>query len=294
MPMGVEIFRELARPIEPTPTGAAPQLARLADIRVVLFDLYGTLLVSGSGEVGTEAAPSDVAVAEAFDAAGLKWSIPPAEAQTCLLETIHAMHEDLRHAGRDWPEIDIREVWTRALDELVRRGGLDRSSREEVDIARLAVEYEVRANPVWPMPGAAECLAKLREHRLLLGIISNAQFYTLDAVEALFGFRPEPLGFDPALQFYSYQHGWGKPSRRLFEMAAGELAERSIAPRQAIYVGNDMLHDVLAARDVGFRTALFAGDARSLRLRSDDPRVNDISPDVVLTELGQLAECIED
>jgi len=292
MTTAVDIFRELAQPLEPIPTGEAPRLARLAGIRVVLFDLYGTLLASGSGEVGTQAAGSDAALAEALAAVGARLSVPPEKVIACLFDTIRAMHDELRQAGRDWPEIDIREVWGRVLDELAASGGLEPTSREGIDVARLAVEYEARANPSWPMPGAGECLARLGEHHLLLGIVSNAQFYTLDLIEALFGCRPEPLGFDPAMQFYSYQHGWGKPSRRLFEMAAGELSARSIEPAAAIYVGNDMLSDIAVARDVGFHTALFAGDGRSLRWREDDSRVKDIVPDVVLTRLDQLAECI--
>ena len=39
-----EIFRNLSRPMEPVPTGEVPVLRRLAGIRAVLFDIYGTLL----------------------------------------------------------------------------------------------------------------------------------------------------------------------------------------------------------------------------------------------------------
>ena len=102
----------------------------------------------------------------------------------------------------------------------------------------------------------------------------------------------EDLGFEPKLQIYSYQYGLGKPSARLFEPAVDELRKRSIDPDEAIFVGNDMLNDILPATQVGFRTALFAGDARSLRMREDDARVSKIAPDLILTELGQLNRCI--
>ena len=288
----VEIFRRLSQPIEPIPTGETPQLARLDGIRVVLFDIYGTLLISGSGEVGTASTTADSVLAEAIATVGLETQISPSEILSRLYDTIKATHEELRDAGRDWPEIDIRMMWKRVLSNLAEQAGLEAGAYEGVDVARLAVECETRANPSWPMPGAAECLAELGRHGIVLGIVSNAQFYTLELIEALFGFRAESLGFDPALQFYSYQHGWGKPSRRLFEMAVGELADRGIEPREVVYVGNDMLNDVLAASEVGFHTALFAGDARSLRRREGDPRLEDTVPDLVLTELGQLVECI--
>ena len=54
-----------------------------------------------------------------------------------------------------------------------------------------------------------------------------------------------------------------------------------------------MLKDVWTAAQAGCRTALFAGDERSLRLRKDDPRTQGLRPDVVLTELVQLPACLE-
>ena len=49
-----------------------------------------------------------------------------------------------------------------------------------------------------------------------------------------------------------------------------------------------MLNDIYPAKQLGFQTALFAGDKRSLRLRTDDARCINLSADLVLTDLGQL------
>ena len=57
-------------------------------------------------------------------------------------------------------------------------------------------------------------------------------------------------------------------------------------------LGNDMLNDIYPARNVGFQTALFAGDKRSLRLRTEDPRCRDLTSDLVVTDLGQLIQLI--
>ena len=67
---------------------------------------------------------------------------------------------------------------------------------------------------------------------------------------------------------------------------------QGISAEQVLYVGNDLLNDVMAAASVGFRTALFAGDQRSLRWRSGDARVEGIQPDVVITHLPQLLDCL--
>ena len=74
--------------------------------------------------------------------------------------------------------------------------------------------------------------------------------------------------------------------------AANDLAERGIGSDEVLYVGNDMLNDMTPASRVGFRTALFAGDARSLRMREGDPRVAGVAPDLVLSSLAELPRCL--
>ena len=41
-----------------------------------------------------------------------------------------------------------------------------------------------------------------------------------------------------------------------------------------------------------FKTALFAGDLRSLRLRTENPRCRGLKPDLVVTDLRQLIRLI--
>ena len=49
-----------------------------------------------------------------------------------------------------------------------------------------------------------------------------------------------------------------------------------------------MRNDILPAACAGFKTALFAGDRRSLRLRASDARCAKLSPDLIVTDLRQL------
>ena len=192
----------------------------------------------------------------------------------CLSESIVAP------ARYVWPIPERMDLETAALIEPAAVGA--------VDLRRLAVEYEIRANPCWPMPHLRECLESLRHRGLLLGIISNAQFYTRELFDALLDATPEARGFDPDLQFYSYQHGRAKPGTALHELAVEALRQKRIGCHEVLFVGNDMLNDVLPASRVGFRTALFAGDARSLRRRQRDPRTEGISLDLVVTDLRQI------
>jgi len=288
-----DIFRQNSRPLEPLPTWERPVLAKLRGVRAVLFDLYGTLFISGIGEVGTSPqAACQAAMVEALAAVGIDHARLSGGEVEIVFQVIRDFHAQGRAAGIQYPEVQIVEVWRRVLDELAGRGLIHRAQCRGVQLRRLAVEYEARANPVWPMPGAEGCLRALHGRGLPLGIVSNAQFYTAELLPAFLGGPGEAWGLDPGLEFYSYQHGRAKPGQALFRLAAEELARRGIEPRGAVYVGNDMLNDVLPAQQVGFRTALFAGDARSLRRRDDDPRLEGVFPELVLTKLADLNDCI--
>ncbi len=286
-----DLIRAQSRPLAPVPTDAAPVLRRMAEMRAVLFDVYGTLFVSASGDVGTAGAGRAGAFEAALAALGLSWQGDPDDGPQGLEATIRAGHAQARAAGIEHPEVEIDEIWGRALHVWCAQGRLEAAAKA-VDTRRLAIEYEVRVNPVWPMPNLSECLAALRRAGLSLGIVSNAQFFTPELFPALLGRRAEALGFAPELQFFSYRHGHAKPGTLLYEQAAQALVRRGIGAAAVLYVGNDMLNDVWPARRLGFRTALFAGDGRSLRWRRQDPRVRAVEPDLVVKDLLELVDCL--
>lgn len=290
-----DIIRRLSRPLEPIATGHPPKLNKLQGVRAVLFDVYGTLLISGSGEVGTarKSARED-AFTEALEAVGLAPTGPVKPALQYSFDLIEERHIAGRGRGIDYPEIDIVEIWGAVIERLRRDGVIQQDPHDPADLKRLAVEYEARTNLVWPMPALADCLAGLVDAGLPLGIVSNAQFYTRELFPAFLGRCTDDCGFAPDLQIYSYEQGHAKPGEGLYRLAAERLAARQIAPGEALYVGNDMLNDIAPAQRVGFRTALFAGDSRSLRLRADDSRVDGIRPDLVVTRLLDLNDCILD
>ena len=53
-----------------------------------------------------------------------------------------------------------------------------------------------------------------------------------------------------------------------------------------------MYKDIYPAQQVGFKTALFAGDMRSLRLREDKAEVQGLHPDYIITHLEQMNKII--
>ncbi|MCG8450082.1 MAG: HAD family hydrolase [Pirellulales bacterium] len=282
-----KIIRLASRPLEPVPTGVAASTPRLTGIRAVLFDIYGTLLISGSGDIGVaDPAGRGQAFAEALQAIGCPFAGDADTAVAEFREVIAAHHQRSRDAGIDFPEVDIVAVWQETIERLRERGQPVPPLAPE-DISRLAVEFEVRVNPVWPMPGMAQCLAELQRMGMVLGIISNAQFFTPLIFPALLEKSLDQLGFAPELRYYSYGHGRAKPGRELYRCAEVGLAARNVEPSEVLYVGNDMRNDIWPAAGVGFRTALFAGDKRSLRLRTEEKN-NQREPDAILTNLNEI------
>lgn len=282
----IERIRSQSGALKPKPTDTQPRLVALPEIRAVLFDIYGTLIVSGSGDVGSDHLDHRRAsLTEVLNHFELEAICDVREATEKFTDTIRADHERAKADGIRYPEVDYREIWERVLPKIVR-------DSNAVDIPTFAVEFELRVNPTWPMPDAAAVLDQLRQSELMLGIVSNAQFFTPLLFPALLNRDLEALGVTPELMYFSYEHRQAKPGTALYGLAKTKLADLGIAPNQVLYVGNDMLNDVTAAREVGFRTALFAGDQRSLRLRVDDDRVHGVEADIVVTGLPQLIECL--
>ena len=289
----LEIIRSHAKPLEPLPTGVAPCVRPLTGIKAVLFDVYGTLLISGSGDVGTANLDSRRdAFAEALKAVGIESSTSAAWGTDSILQAIRASHDRARASGNDFAEVDIVSIWQEVLEEAAADGRIETPSLDHRVMKRLALEYEMRTNPVWPMPGCGDVLTALRDAGVVLGIISNAQFFTRLLFPSLLGQSLAELGFDSALNFFSFEHLSAKPGTYLYHLACDALAARDILPGEVVYVGNDMRNDIAPAKAVGFHTALFAGDQRSLRLRDGDPAVDGIVADLILTSLHQLPSCV--
>ncbi|NOZ39338.1 MAG: HAD family hydrolase [Planctomycetes bacterium] len=282
-----ETILDNCQPLAPLATEVEPKLEKLEGIRAVLFDIYGTLLISASGDIGSHTGDHRlVAVRETCQLFQLELSDAAEVAVKSFESKISRAHLAAKEQGVEYPEVDIVEIWQAALPDLVE------GSWDDFDWQRFALEYEVRVNPVWPMPNVESTLSRLAASELVMGIVSNAQFFTPLLFPAFFGKTIEQLGFAPELAYFSYEHRQAKPGGYLYSLAQQQLALQGIEPVEVLYVGNDMLNDVAAAASVGFRTALFAGDQRSLRWRADEEKVEGVVADVIITELPQLIECV--
>ncbi|TVR32288.1 MAG: hypothetical protein EA390_05415 [Balneolaceae bacterium] len=289
-------FKELSKPMDAIPTGTEPRLKTLPGVRVLMYDFYGTLFLSGVGDIGIDDGKSDAGLmTEVLKSAGIKIKDPKAGERSFEIytEVVQIEIEEFKKAGVRYPEPDIRKIWRDILVTL-HNEDLIVSIPDAFTNYRVSVEFEARMNPVWPVDGAAETLLHYKKEGLLQGILSNSQFYTPIVLEALMDKSMTKLGFHEELLHWSFEEKNKKPGLIFYRSFLEKLrkVEPSVKPEEVLYAGNDMLKDIYPASELGMKTALFAGDKRSLKWRRDDDRCKNLQPDIVFTEFKQLKEVV--
>ena len=266
-------------PMFPVPTDICPKGSLDKKILCILFDIYGTLFISESGDISLTKKKSNKRKEINSLLKKFKFNKNPEDVLEKYFYFIEKKHIELKAQGIEFPEVEIDKIWMSVLE-----------INDRPAVKKFAAEFELIINPVYPMPNLKKMLDFCIKSNLQIGIISNAQFYTKYLFKWFLGSYPDKLGFNPVI--YSYNFGHGKPSMLLFKYAADKLKQKNIQPESVLYVGNDMLKDIYPAKKAGFKTALFAGDKRSLRLRKDNPLCKDLSPDIVITDLIQILDHI--
>jgi putative hydrolase of the HAD superfamily len=275
--MNKKAVERYLHPLSPIPTSLKMSGRLRQPIACLLFDIYGTLFVSGSGDIGTltQKIGQEKQLMYLLRTYGIRMTHAVLMQQ--FSDRIKQEHDRLRTKGIAFPEVLIEDIWQKILP-----------FQPADQIRDFAVQFELIVNPVWPMPYLEELLSACKNAGLYMGIISNAQFYTPYLFEWFFPTDLLTIGFDPALIFYSCRFGEAKPSLKLFMAAERQLRLMDIKPQQVVYIGNDVRNDILPAQKTGFQTVLFAGDSRSLRLRENDPICSSVVSDLVVTDLEQL------
>ncbi|MBN2273039.1 MAG: HAD family hydrolase [Bacteroidales bacterium] len=284
-------------PLVPVPAGISPDLRESYSLKAYIFDVYGTLLISDSGDVDESVVSSEnLRRAMKFSDISVMGN---ASSQDRILNTmleefvreIKVFHLQHRTAEKPYPEIDIEHIWETIIMRNHARGSIQLNG--DKCIKCMTFIFEILSNPLYPMPGMKEVIKTLHSRNIPLGIVSNAQFYTPVVLNYFLSDRLAEDDFvdffDPDLTIFSYKYKRSKPDLFLFQVLATVLEKKyGLQPADVLFVGNDMQKDVYTGHITGFRTALFAGDTKSLRLREDIEPVRKTRPDYIITDLRQL------
>ena len=150
----------------------------------------------------------------------------------------------------------------------------------EADALQVADRYSsLRLENMYVLPGAVETLSSLARRGIRLALMSNGdselQRYKLRRFD-LEKYFPEIL--------IEGEVGYGKPDRRIYELAILRLAS---SPESIIMIGDNLKWDVAGPLSAGMRGIWF--DVRSMGL----PAGSAIKPYAVVRELAALEEYID-
>jgi|WetSurMetagenome_2_1015567.scaffolds.fasta_scaffold63225_2 putative hydrolase of the HAD superfamily len=283
--------------MKPVPTLLKPFIRKDPAVKAFVFDVYGTLLISASGDIDESVFSTDN-LNQAFGAAGIQIGESIQDQPALLIKILEEFKQSIREFHSlerteeiPYPEVDILQIWEGILTAHQKQNHLILNG--QACIKCFIFIFEVLSNRIYPMPGMKEMLNQLSESRYPLGIISNAQFYT----PVIMNFflhdtiteNEAVLPFDPDLTVFSYKYMRSKPDIFLFELLKDQCSRKyGLFADEILFIGNDMFRDIYPAFLTGFKTALFAGDTKSLRLRQEKPELKKIVPDFIITDLVQL------
>jgi FMN phosphatase YigB (HAD superfamily) len=301
--------RDLPWPAAPDldPPKAKPHLVRLKDVRAVTWNVYGTLLAITGGELFFEH-PNlfvmDVALDKTIQE--FKWwdhmtrtPLPPAE----YLRSVYA---NLIHELRSVPETpqNFREVrsdwlWEKIIKRLLKKdyrfdagffGALNEFSQ------KVAYFFHASLQGVACFPGALAALRHVANSGLAQGLLGDGQCFTLAQLQRSVSEKDAMANLgqvvDPRFCTLSWEVKARQPSRRLFQQCLEAFGRQGIRPEQVLHIGSRVPLDIVPARKWGMKVGLFAGDKAALDATPahfTDPASR---PDVLLTELTQIAEIV--
>jgi FMN phosphatase YigB (HAD superfamily) len=286
---------------------AKPHLVRLSEVRAVLWNVYGTILAISGGELLFQH-PTQFVMDAALDKTIQEFKMwgsmtrKPGQPAEYLRQVYGKLLDEQRTGllrGEKYPEVLADRLWEAFIKRLLQKdyqfdagfyGSLNEFSR------KVAYFFHASLQGTACYPGAARALRAVADQGLGQGLLGDGQCFT--EVQLQRGLAAQDPRFDlasatgPGLRFLSYEVRGRKPSERLFREALQALAGRGISADQVLHVGSRMAQDIIPARRQGMRTALFAGDRASLQATPEQLKEAATRPDVLLTELEQIAEVL--
>ncbi len=286
---------------------ARPHLRRLPEVRAVLWNVYGTLLAITGGDLIFEH-PQPLLQNLALDKTLQEfkmWSSmsrkpgQPADYLAQLYNQVLLEQKSFPGAGEKYPEVGSDRLWEALIKKLLYKeykwdagffGSLNEFSR------KVAFFFHASLQGTACYPGAGDALRHVAGAGLVQGLLAEGQCFTPTQLQRGLAKQDESMKLDEFIgaeeRWLSYEIRGRKPSERLYREALNALNGRGVDAGQILHVGSRIVLDVIPAKRLGMRTALFAGDKASLQATTEQLKETNSRPDVLLTELGQIADVV--
>ena len=123
----IEPFLKQYSEIEPIKIGIEPKIYKDDDIKIIVFDIYGTLIVSSSGDLDKATATSEHIIT-ALNQGGFFFVNADSQTQNAeqliklFHQTIIEEQNLLKQQNHQYPEVDIIKVWTKCITAFEQKG----------------------------------------------------------------------------------------------------------------------------------------------------------------------------
>jgi len=314
MPLTLEQYatwldsRGLPWPASPTvePAKAKPHLKELPGVKAVLWNIYGTLIAIPFGELLFEHPQQivmDVALDKTIDEFKMWGSMSRKPGQPSeYMRHLYAQELLLQKAstgGERFPEVLAERIWEALIKKLfAKEYSFDAAFYGSINEYSKKVAYFFHASlqGTGPEPDAATAIHLTSDLGKVQGLLGDAQCFTMVQVQRVLKRQDANLNIDTllpqSLRFLSCDVKARKPSETLFRRALTALSAKGIRPEEALHVGSRIGRDIVPAKKLGMRTALYTGDRAALEAAPEQLKDPATRPDVMLTELGQINEVL--
>ncbi|MCB9953387.1 MAG: HAD family hydrolase [Planctomycetaceae bacterium] len=288
---------------------ATPSLSPLPDIRLVTFNPYGTLLHIDQGEqfvLHPQKLRTQIALEKTIHEFNMWNSMTrkPGQPWEYMLHQIMKLIEDREMAstGRkgDYPFVDSSRLWLKILERLGKNeytfDASEYGSLEDLSV-KVAYFYHASMQAVAAHEGAVPVLQQLMNQGIRCGLLGDGQSFTLIQVLRCLRQQGNIHSLGEVLSADSiklaYDCGIRQPSPGLYEQARKQFASLGIEPHQVLHVSHRHMDDLVPARQVGFRTALFVADKTSCKVNNAEVRDAETRPDRLITKLSHLRQLLK-
>ena len=212
-------------------------------VRAAIFDVYGTLL-----EVGPPPRDGDARWEELFrDLLQTEPTLSRLDFSVAANRSIARRHTEAKARGVQHPEI----VWPSVVQEILPGfTKLPQQTQDEFVFRQIQMGRTTRLSA-----GAGYALQLLVNRGCVLGLVSNAQRYTIRELrDALASSGTHFDRFERDLSIWSFEQGFSKPDPHVFQILVARLEARGISPSETLMVGDRLDNDIEPARAHGLQT----------------------------------------
>jgi len=289
----------------PVTVRATPSIQPLNDIRIVLWDVYGTLLRTTGGRFCLIPDPQtalEIALEKTINEFNMWNSMyrKPGPPWQSMINQYTEYHKRLSMAATkrngDLIDPDLVDLWEGIVARLFSKEySYDEGFYGDLRQFSEKVAYFFHSNlqGVEARSGAVQAMQDLYAIEIPQGLLADGQSFTFTQLLralTLQGTLPPLAGmFHPDAVLFSHELGIRKPSRSLFELTSERLKVAGFQPEEVLHISCRLATDLVPAKAAGMKTALLAAEKTGLEAPNELLKDSATRPDRLLTDLNQVA-----